>query len=80
MFGGFMDLETAKRLIETLTNNSGIAVDNRNKITAFEALLQEQKPELFQRYLKILENVRQNPQTAVSVEGFSTLQKMLVRG
>ena len=74
-----MQTETAKALIAALANNLGIALDNRNKITAFEALLQRQDQELFQKYSKILDEVRQSPPTSISLEGFSRLQEMLAR-
>jgi hypothetical protein len=75
-----MQTETAKALIEALANNLVIAIDNRNKLTALEALLQEREPELFERYSKILEKVRQNPPTSVSIEGFARLQEKLAQG
>jgi len=75
-----MDLETAKRLIETLGSIAGIALDNRNKLTALEQAIKKYEPNLFQSYVKNLDEVRQNPQTVVSLEGFSKLQEMLSQG
>ena len=75
-----MNLEAAKRLIETLGSIAEIALDNRNKLTALEQALQKYEPNLFQAYVKNLDEVRRNPQTVISLEGFSKLQEMLVQG
>ena len=74
-----MQAETAKALVEALANNLGIAIDNRNKITALELALQKYEPDLFQSYVKSLDEVRQNPPTSISLLGFSNLQAKLVQ-
>jgi len=71
-----MDSETAEMLVNTLTNNLGIAIDNQNRIRAFELCLQEQDAASFQKYTETLENVRRNPPTAVNSEA---LLKLLLK-
>jgi hypothetical protein len=74
-----MQVETAKALVEALANCLNIAIDNRNKIAALELAIQKYEPNLFQAYVKILEEVRQNPPTSISLAGFANLQEKLVQ-
>jgi hypothetical protein len=74
-----MQSETAKMLVESIANNLGIAIDNRNKIRAFEIVLEKHSPALFQEYLETLEEVREHPPTSISLGGFSNLQSKLVQ-
>lgn len=74
-----MQTETAKALIEAIANGLAIAIDNRNKLIAFEKLLEDHRPDLFQEYQDLLSKVRRNPPTEISVLGFERLQQLLVR-
>ncbi len=75
-----MQTEAAKALIESIVNVLSIAIDNRNKIAALELALQKYEPNMFQAYLKNLEEIRKNPPTSISAAGFASLQEKLVRG
>ena len=74
-----MQVETAKSLIEAIGNSLAIAIDNRNKLTAFENLLAKHRRDLFQEYEQELAAVRRNPPTEISVAGFARIQEMLIR-
>ena len=63
-----MKSETAKVLVETISHALGIAVDNRNKITALESLIHDKNPALFQEYTECLERVRKHPQPKFSFQ------------
>jgi hypothetical protein len=65
-----MQNETARMLTDAIANATDIAIDNRNKITAFEALLQKHNPNLFQEYSTALGKVRSNPPTSLVPEVF----------
>jgi hypothetical protein len=74
-----MKAETAKILIEAIENATSIAIDNRNRLTAFESLLQKQNASLFQDYEDVLYAVREHPPTLLVPEVFSKLLLMLVQ-
>jgi len=74
-----MQAETAKALLEAVGNGLAIAIDNRNKITAFENLLAKHRHDLFQEYDQLLADVRRNPPTEISLAGVARLQEMLAR-
>jgi hypothetical protein len=74
-----MQTETARMLTKSVADATAIAIDNRNKLVALEAALQKYEPNLFQSYLKTLEEVRGNPPTSLSAEGFANLQSKLVQ-
>jgi hypothetical protein len=73
-----MQTKTAEMLTEAIRTATSIAVDNRNKLTAFEVLLHKHDLNLFQEYSKILENVQANPPTSVLPESFANLLSKLV--
>ena len=68
-----MQTETAKQLVNSLSHALQIAVDNRNKITAFERLLEQKNSALFDDYKKLLEMVRENPPTVIFSQGLEGL-------
>ncbi len=74
-----MDKDAAEMLVGAVETATNIAIDSRNKLTAFEALLQKRDPNLFQEYSKILENVRANPPTYILPISFATLLSKFVR-
>jgi hypothetical protein len=74
-----MQTETASMLIHAIADATGIAIDNRNKLVALEDALREHTPDLFQTYVKKLEQVRRNPPTSLSFGGFANLQSKLVQ-
>jgi hypothetical protein len=74
-----MQLEIAQMLTDAIANATAIAIDNRNKLAALEIALQKYEPNLFQGYLKDLEEVRRRPPTLLSPEGFANLQAKLVQ-
>jgi hypothetical protein len=74
-----MQSETAKILTDAVMNATDIAIDNRNKLTALELLLQERDPNLFQDYLDALQKVRNNPPTSLVPAVFSKIQSMLAQ-
>ena len=74
-----MQAETARMLVDAIANALGIAIDNRNKITALEAVFQKRDPSLFQEYVATLDAVRRNPPTVLSELGFANLQSKLVQ-
>jgi len=71
--------ETAKVLVETISHALGIAVDNRNKITALESLIHDKNPALFQEYTECLERVRKHPPTQIFVSGLEALHTKLAQ-
>jgi hypothetical protein len=74
-----MKTETARMLVETIANSLNIAIDNRNRLTALEKIFHDQDPVLFQKYMNLLDAVRQNPPTVISPAGFATLQSKLAQ-
>jgi hypothetical protein len=74
-----MESETAKALVGSIADALSIAIDNRNKLRAIELLLSKHRSDLFQEYEEILAEVRRNPPTSISLEGFGRLQEKLVR-
>lgn len=73
-----MQIETARMLTEAIATATSIAIDNRNKLAALEIAIKKYEPNLFQAYLKALEEVRRTPPTSLSPEGFANLQSKLV--
>jgi len=59
----FMKLTTAQMLTNALANATSIAVENHNKLTVLEILLQKRDPNLFQEYSAALDKVRKAPPT-----------------
>jgi hypothetical protein len=74
-----MESETAKLLVNTLTNALGIAVDNRNKITAFEKLLESKDSDLFEKYKARLDEERKFPSTVIFPQGLAVLLSKLAQ-
>jgi hypothetical protein len=74
-----MKSETATQLVSTISHALGIAVDNRNKITAFERLLEQKDSALFDEYKNILEKVRDNPPTVIFSQGLEGLHTKLIQ-
>jgi hypothetical protein len=74
-----MKLTTARILTDLLANATSIAVENHNKLTVLETLLQQRDPNLFQEYSAVLDKVRKAPPIALSLVGFEHLQSKLVQ-
>jgi|HubBroStandDraft_6_1064221.scaffolds.fasta_scaffold339709_1 hypothetical protein len=74
-----MKLATAQMLTNALANATSIAVENRNKLTVLEMLLQKRDPNLYQEYSAALDKVRKAPPIALSLVGFEHLQTKLVQ-
>lgn len=72
-----MKLATAQMLTDALANATSIAVENHNKLTVLETLLQKRDPNLFQEYSSILDKLRKAPPIALSLTGFASLQSKL---
>jgi hypothetical protein len=74
-----MQVDTARMLVQAIANSLEIAIDSRNRLTAFENLLKKHRPDLFQEYQDELNDVRRSPPTQISVEGFGRLQALLLQ-
>jgi hypothetical protein len=74
-----MQSETAKQLVQTITHALEIAIDNRNKITTFERLLQANNPKLFEDYKIQLEKERAHPSTVIFSQGLEALHTKLAQ-
>jgi uncharacterized Zn finger protein len=72
-----MQEKIANLLVDAIESATNIAIDNRNKLTAFERLLQKRNSSLFQEYLEILKKVRNNLPTSVLPESFQGLRSKL---
>jgi hypothetical protein len=72
-----MKLTTAQMLTNALANATSIAVENHNKLTVLETLLQKHDPNLFQEYSAMLDKVRKAPPISLSLAGFESLQSKL---
>jgi hypothetical protein len=72
-------LTTAQMLTDALANATSIAVENHNRLTVLETLLQKQDPNLFQEYSAILDKVRKAPPISLSLAGFASLQSKLTQ-
>ena len=68
-----MQNDTARLLIDSISNALNIAVDNRNKLAALDAVLEKHDLSLFQEYSDTLDKVRKHPPTVIYPEGFATL-------
>jgi hypothetical protein len=80
ILGGIMDVETARTLTDAVATATRIALDCRNKLSALEELLQRYDANLFETYLKFLDNIRYNPPTSLADAGLENLQSKLVSG
>ena len=80
ILGGIMDVETARNLTDAVATATGIALDCRNKLSALEKLLQRYDANLFERYLKFLDEIRHNPPTSLADAGLENLQSKLANG
>ncbi len=75
-----MTLETAQALIGSIATALQGAVDAQNKLLALEKAIQRYELNLYQAYLKNLEEIRKNPPTSLSLEGSRTFKQNLFRG
>ena len=55
-----MQVDTARMLVQAIANSLEIAIDSRNRLTAFENLLKKHRPDLFQEYQDELNDVRRS--------------------
>lgn len=73
-----MTNETARLLLQTIADASQLTFDANLKLMALETALKEYEPNLFARYQKEVERLRQNPPIAVNPQGYAILQQRLV--
>jgi len=75
--------ETAKALVQAIADATGIAAENRSRITALENLIAKHRydfeGDLFQEYENELALLKRNPPIQLSVLGFGRLQELLAQ-
>ena len=74
-----MHTETARMLTEAIADATRIAIDNHNRLLAFEKCLQQNSRDLFQIYLNTLALIRHNPPASVAHGGFANLQSKCIQ-
>jgi hypothetical protein len=74
-----MTSDAAKKLVDSLTASLTLAIDCKNKLTAFELALQKYEPNVYASYTKMLEGVRQNQQSLLPLSALAELQQALLR-
>jgi len=75
-----MQLATAQALIRTLGEALHQTINAQVKMLALEKTLKEEQPQLYEKYLKKLEEAKKNPPVLLNVEALAGLQAKLVQG
>jgi hypothetical protein len=74
-----MQHDTARMLLQVIADIQTLTFDAQHKLLALENTLKEYEPNLYARYQKELEGVRNQPPFAVNPVGFSALLESLVQ-